>query len=94
MEDTESGREHERLPINVIAEITCDSADLCKYKVTDLSKTGAYLIKSDDSGPSPEVGTRVHMKLVWPIDTGTPPLEVDADIMRVGDDGIGVQFIY
>ncbi|MDX5152456.1 MAG: PilZ domain-containing protein, partial [Acidiferrobacterales bacterium] len=65
-----------------------------RFQVTDLSKTGAFLIKEDGGGDSPTVGARVRLKLVWPMDTDTPPLEVDADVMRVTDDGIGVQFNY
>ncbi len=94
MSEDENGREHERLPINVIAEVSCESIGTCRFQVADLSKTGAFLLRGDNNGEVPGVGTRVQLKLVWPIDTGTAPLEVAADVMRVGDDGIGVQFIY
>lgn len=94
MSQTESGREHERMPISVVAEVSNDTSGTIKFQVTDLSKTGAFLIKEDGSGDSPAVGARIRLKLVWPMDTDTPPLEVDADVMRVTDEGIGVQFNY
>ena len=94
MSDTEHGREHERMPINVIAEVSSDSMAAVKFQVTDLSKTGAFLIKGSDGASSPAVGARIRLKLVWPMDPQTPPLEVDADVMRVTADGIGVQFSY
>ena len=94
MQDTENGREHERLTINIVAEVSSDTFGASQFQVADLSKTGAYLVKGDDSGEFPQVGTRVSLKLVWPMDTGTPPLEVEADVMRVADDGMGVQFKY
>ena len=94
MQETKNGREHERLTINVVAEVSSDTYRGSKFQVADLSKTGAYLVKNDDSGEFPEVGMRVNLKLVWPMDTGTPPLEVEADVMRVADDGMGVQFKY
>ena len=94
MSQSESGREHERMPISVIAEVSTDGAVLTKFQVTDLSKTGAFLIREDGATDGPEIGSRVRLKLVWPMDTDTPPLEVDAEVMRVTDDGIGVQFNY
>ena len=94
MSQSESGREHERMPINVVAEVSSDSGGITKFQVTDLSKTGAFLIKEDGGSDSPEVGARIRLKLVWPMDTDTPPLEVEADVMRVTDEGIGVQFNY
>lgn len=93
-EQSGNGRAHERMSINVVAEVSCDSAEPCTYNVTDLSKTGAYLIRTNPSKPNPEVGTRVHLKLTWPMDPQTPPLKVDADVVRSADDGIGVQFVY
>jgi microcystin degradation protein MlrC len=94
MSQSESGREHERMPINVVAEVSSDATGITKFQVTDLSKTGAFLIKEDGSSDSPEVGARIRLRLVWPMDTDTPPLEVEADVMRVTEDGIGVQFNY
>jgi hypothetical protein len=94
MSESDHGREHERMPINVIAEVSGGSAIAGKYQVSDLSKTGAYLMKGIDSGNSPDVGAKVKLKLVWPMDPDTPPLEVDAEVMRVTDDGIGVQFTF
>ena len=94
MSQSESGREHERMPISVVAEVSSGSNGTTRFQVIDLSKTGAFLIKEDSSSESPEVGTRVHLKLTWPMDTDTPPLEVEADVMRVTDEGIGVQFNY
>jgi len=94
MTDSIHGREHERMPINVIAEVSSDSAELGKYQVADLSKTGAYLMRGDAAGDAPAVGTRVKLKLVWPMDPETPPLQVDAEVMRVTEDGIGVQFSF
>lgn len=93
-EESNNGRAHERMTINVVAEVTCDSMQPCTYQVTDLSKTGAYLIKSDPVMANPEVGKRIHLKLSWPMDPQTPPLKVDADVMRSADDGIGIQFVY
>lgn len=93
-ENSSNGRAHERMSINVVAEVSCDSMQPCTYQVTDLSKTGAYLIKSDPGMANPEVGKRIHLKLSWPMDPQTPPLKVDADVMRSADDGIGIQFVY
>jgi len=94
MSQSESGREHERMPISVVAEVSNDANGTTRFQVIDLSKTGAFLIKEDSSSDSPEVGSRVRLKLTWPMDTDTPPLEVEADVMRVTDEGIGVQFNY
>ncbi|MGW8247580.1 MAG: PilZ domain-containing protein [Acidiferrobacterales bacterium] len=94
MSQSESGREHERMPISVVAEVISDTSGTTRFQVTDLSKTGAFLIRENVDGDSPAVGARVRLKLVWPMDTDTPPLEVDADVMRVTDEGIGVQFNY
>jgi len=94
MTQSEHGREHERMPISVVAEVSSDADEMTRFQVTDLSKTGAFLIKDKADSKSPAVGSRVHLKLVWPMDTDTPPLEVEADVMRVTDDGIGVQFNY
>lgn len=93
MQETEHGREHERLPINVVAEVSSDGST-SKFQVTDLSKTGAYMLKGSDGNGGLEVGTKVKLKLVWPMDPETPPLEVDAEVMRITDDGIGVQFSF
>jgi hypothetical protein len=93
-EQSGNGREHERMPINVVAEVSCDSMTPCTYQVTDLSKTGAHLLKSDPGMANPEVGKRIHLKLSWPMDPQTPPLKVDADVMRSDDEGIGIQFVY
>jgi len=94
MTESTHGREHERMPINVIAEVSSESGDLGKYQVSDLSKTGAYLMRGETAGDAPAVGARVKLKLVWPMDPETPPLQVDAEVMRVTDDGIGVQFSF
>jgi len=94
MTESTHGREHERMPINVIAEVSSESGDLGKYQVSDLSKTGAYLMRGEAAGDAPVVGARVKLKLVWPMDPETPPLQVDAEVMRVTDDGIGVQFSF
>lgn len=94
MQNEQSGREHERMPINVVAEVTGDSIEICRFKVTDLSKTGAYLSTAEKSNPGIKVGTRIHLRLTWPIDTGTAPLEVDADVIRAEEEGIGIQFVY
>lgn len=94
MSQSESGREHERMPINVVAEVVSDGGGVTRFQVTDLSKTGAFLIKEEGGAAGPEAGARIRLKLVWPMDTETPPLEVDADVMRVTDEGIGVQFNY
>lgn len=93
MSEAGSGREHERMSINVIAEVISGSGT-GKFQVTDLSKTGAFLIRGEDSSVSLEAGTSVKLKLIWPMDPQTPPLEVDAEVMRVTDEGIGVQFSY
>lgn len=93
MSESGSGREHERMSINVIAEVISGNGT-GKFQVTDLSKTGAFLIRGEDSSVALEAGTSVKLKLVWPMDPQTPPLEVDAEVMRVTDEGIGVQFSY
>lgn len=93
MSEPGSGREHERMSINVIAEVISNDGT-GKFQVTDLSKTGAFLIRGEDSGVPLEAGTSVKLKLVWPMDPQTPPLEVDAQVMRVTDEGIGVQFSF
>lgn len=94
MSDSDSGREHERMPINVIAEVISEVSGTGKYQVTDLSKTGAFLIRGEENGTDLKIGENVKLKLVWPMDPQTPPLEVDASVMRVTDEGIGVQFSF
>lgn len=92
-QEQESGRGHERLTTNVMAEVACADMGVCQYRVSDLSKTGAFLERQESTGDMPPAGTRVQLKLIWPIDTGAKPLEVEADVMRVADNGFGVQFI-
>ena len=82
------------MPISVVAEVSSDANGTTTFQVIDLSKTGAFLIKEDAGSESPEVGARIRLRLTWPMDTDTPPLEVEADVMRVTDQGIGVQFNY
>lgn len=84
-------RQHYRTPVAITAEVTSADGSVVTLIAQDLSKTGAFLAKDGDV-TVPELGAKVHLVIKWPLETGAPPVEVDAEVMRHTDEGIGVLF--
>lgn len=84
-------RRHFRTPVTITAEVTSADGSVVTLVAQDLSKSGAFLAK-DGNSPLPALGAKVHLVIKWPLETGAPPVEVDAEVMRHTDEGIGVSF--
>ena len=85
-------REHPRNPVTILVELTDSNKKVTHYIARDFSPTGAFLERNDNDTSLPDLNTTVFLKISWPLETHIPPVEVEADIMRVDDNGVGVKF--
>ena len=61
-------------------------------RARDLSRNGIFLEQLNTGDSVPELGEKIQLTIRWPIETAAPSIKVTAEVMRVADEGIGVQF--
>lgn len=91
-EDSNDRRLDPRLATRLTAIIEHSQHGSLAFTASGFSRTGAFLQRLDNSTPLPTVGETVKLVFNWPLETKIPPVRVEAKVMRLADDGIGVQF--
>ena len=86
-------REHTRNSVTISVELTDGINAVSTFTARDFSPTGAFLEKNEADTPLPAIDSKVHLKIMWPLETHILPVEVEADVRRVADDGVGVSFV-
>ncbi len=89
----ENRRTDVRDPVSLMVELVDGALGTLTFRARDYSKSGLFLERTDPSTPLPAVGARVHLTIRWPLETEIPPIEVEADIIREEDNGVGVRLI-
>ncbi len=94
MENTKSSekRTDYRDRVQIIVDIVRSDGSAFEMRARDLSRSGTFLEQLNAGDPVPELGEKVQLTIRWPIETAAPSIKVTAEVMRVTDDGIGVQF--
>ena len=85
-------REMLRNSVTMIVEMTDGDQITRKYTARNFSTNGAFLEKCESSTPLPEVGSKVQLRISWPIETHLEPVAITAEVAHAADDGIGVSF--
>ena len=87
---SENNRRHERHDIQIDVMVTLMETEPRTIRTHDISEGGMFLdIKTHSDFP---IGEMVHIQYNNPLDDNTET-EVDAIIVRLSDDGVGVAFI-
>ncbi len=86
-------RKHIRESVTFTVELTDGVLGKQTFQARNFSKSGIFLERTDSSTPLPPVGAKVHLVIKWPMESELAPLEVDADITRQEDDGVGARFV-
>jgi hypothetical protein len=85
-------RELLRNSVTMIVELTDKDQITRKYTARNFSTDGAFLEKEEQSTPLPEVGSKVQLRISWPLETHLNPVEIGAEVVHAADDGVGVSF--
>ncbi len=79
--------------VSLVVQLVDPALGILTFRARDLSKSGAFLERTDPSTPLSAVGTKVHLTIKSPLGPDGSPVEVDANIVRQGDDGVAARFI-
>lgn len=79
--------------VQITADVVHADGQTVTMRVIDLSRTGTFLEKVESNDPLPANGSQIHLTIRWPIETAAPAVKVTAEVKRVTDDGVGVQFM-
>lgn len=85
-------REMLRNSVTMIVEMTDNDQITKKYTARNFSTDGAFLEKTEKSTSLPEVGSKVQLRISWPLETHLNPVEISAEVIHAVDDGVGVSF--
>jgi hypothetical protein len=83
-----------RFPVSIEVEMMEEGGLLVTFHATDISRTGAFLRLRDSGVLLPGLGSKLKLLLKWPVDTPTPPVNINAEVVRLESDGVGVKFLY
>lgn len=83
-----------RFSVSVDVDLHDECHGELKFQAIDISRGGAFLRRLDNHTPLPKHGTVVKLMLRWPVDTPTPPVAVQAIVVRCTTEGVGVSFQY
>jgi len=83
-----------RVSVSIVVDVQDSGSIQATFSATNISRTGAFLKKIHPSIPLPAVNSVLKLQLRWPVDTPIPPVEINAEVMRVELDGVGVKFLY
>jgi len=62
------------------------------FPVSGFSGTGAFLQRPDIDAILPALGSVIQVQFSWPPQSKITPVFVEATVVRVQDDGVGVKF--
>lgn len=84
-------RKYDRYPIVLQVEVIFSDGRTMQLNTEDMSDGGVFL-RLDAGQPWPKVGDRLHVRLKGLLAGQSPPL-VTAQVARVTERGIGLQFL-
>jgi hypothetical protein len=82
-----------RDPVVFTVELVDGVLGTLTFQARNMSKSGAFLERTEPSMPLPAVGATVHLIIKWPLESELAPVKLDADIVRQEDNGVGVRFV-
>ena len=82
-------RKHPRLAVPMQVELTYENGDIAVLTTRDISDGGVFLEKLD--GNLPALDSHVKLKVKATL-AGEEPQTLDATVVRVSHDGVGIQF--
>ena len=78
--------------VQIMVDVVRADGSSTVMRARDLSRSGTFLEKLDAGDPAPELDEKLQLTIRWPIETAAPAVKIIAEVMRVADDGVGVQF--
>lgn len=85
-------RTEQRLTTRLEAVVEDSAHGPLHFTTSGFSRSGAFLRRRDDATPLPSVGSVIRITFRWPLETQMPPVRVEATVVRLADDGVGVRF--
>lgn len=82
----------QRLTTRLEAIVEDDAHGTLVFTTSGFSRSGAFLKRRDEQTVLPPVGSMVKITFRWPLETHMPPVQVEAKVVRHGEDGVGVRF--
>ncbi|GMR18211.1 MAG: hypothetical protein BMS9Abin33_0617 [Gammaproteobacteria bacterium] len=94
MENTKSSekRANYRDSVQIIVDVVRSDGRTVEMRARDLSRNGIFLERLNAGDSVPELGEKIQLTIRWPIETAAPSIKLTAEVMRIADEGIGVQF--
>lgn len=86
-----NGRDSNRVGIVIEIKVTCDDGHECILNSRNISDNGVFL-EHDEKGLKLEVGKHVVLQVCSQLGDGDPP-PVNAEVIRITDEGFGLKFI-
>jgi len=83
-----------RVSVSINVDVQENDHVQVTFSAIDISRTGAFLKCSQPGVKLPLLGSRLKLLLRWPVETPTPPVNVNARVVRLEADGFGVKFLY
>ncbi|MDD3519244.1 MAG: PilZ domain-containing protein [Chromatiales bacterium] len=84
-------RRHVRVPVEIHVECYCDGQHARVLRTLDLSESGVFLVV--DPITMPGIGGEVELQVVGTLGGGETPPRVRARVVRVTDEGVGLEFL-
>lgn len=88
---SDNKRDSNRVGLVIDIKLTCEDKSEHTLQSRNISDTGVFLDNNSECLNLP-IGTQVILQVCSQLDNEPPP-PVDAEVVRITDEGIGLQFI-
>lgn len=88
---SDNKRDSNRVGLVIDIKVTCEDKSEYTLQSRNISDTGVFLDNNSECLKLP-IGTQVILQVCSQLDNEPPP-PVDAEVVRITDEGMGLQFI-